>query len=59
MRAEVAKVRSVATDPKAALEAAAAMRHEDVRNMLAAGVGDTGGDGTFKPDPYLGDLLQQ
>lgn len=59
MKAEVAKVKAVTTDPRAALEAAAAMKHDDVRNMLAAGVGDTRGDGSFRPDPYLARLLQQ
>lgn len=36
-----------------ALSAAISAKHDDVRDMLAAGIHESCGDGLFRPDAYL------
>ena len=46
-------LQGIPTSLELALSAAISAKHDDVRDMLAAGIHDTCGDGQFRPDAYL------
>ena len=46
-------LQGIPTSLELALSAAISAKHDDVRDMLAAGIHETCGDGLFRPDAYL------